>query len=644
MSGISGIFYYNKNHKASDIRTKSMLEAIKHRGPDGQYYYTKNNLSIGFCDKSIKKKSFKTDRIFTNSNKDIYLACDGLIYNSKELRRELIKEGCQFSSESDIEVIIHLYEKEGIKFCQELEGNFAFALWDEKKEQLILGRDHLGVKPLYYFTNSKGIIFGSEIKSILAYPGFRRVINFEALSHYFFDRIIPSPTTAFSGINSVNPGTIVIIRESKISEKKYWQMGFKEEYDLSDVRVLSGLVREQIESSVRHRLDFFSSPAIALSGGIDSSILLSIAKKYSDKPIKTFYIKYPKESLNKKIELGRVKQIVKIFKTDHANYELKPDDYLEQLGENIKALDNPVSMYSNYYFISKAAKEIHGADIFLEGDGSEELFSGYWYHFFSKMLENKNYSEYLKGLDKDSFLAKKKNKYDIAQLLFVIKNYDWRFGRPLVPVFTSKTADSFFSPNILKKLRITNLHAYSTEILKMSTAREFMNKVLDLDIRTFFPNHTLQVIDRLSMANSVVACSPFVNWKLLDLSGKIYTDLKIYKDGTAKFILREAMKGLIPKELLFSKFKEGGGVPIREWLLLDYEKFVRNVLSRRRIERHLFFKPEFISNLLKEHYSNKNYSWDKKGYGMKLQKDGIDHTIKIWNLVIFQLWWEKYFN
>ncbi len=578
MCGIAGIYNY-KQGSVSFAEIRKMTDAIKHRGPDDEGTWVRNNIGLGHRRLSIIDLNERSKQPISNEDKSVWLVCNGEIYNFKELRKELEKKGHKFSSQNDNEVIIHLYEEYGIEFIKKMNGMFAIAIWDDKKQRLVIARDRLGIKPLYYYIDNQEVIFSSEIKGILAHPLFKKEINFESLHYYFFHNNIPAPKTIFKNIYTLLPAELLIFSKNYQlpQKKKYWQLIFSEDNRENEENISKHFL-DLLETSVKSHMIADVPMGVALSGGIDSSVLVALLSKYANKPVKTYSFSFKDDTLIKQKDFQMAEKIAKLFKTDHHTFILKPQTLIENLSRIVESFDTPISTFAfDYYLCQKAAKDVK---VIFTGDGTEELFGKYWNHRLAQSMAH--VLNYLNN-EKDYIYLEKEFIKEYSQ---ITSERAWQFSE--LYAFKNEDRKKLYSDFLLKKTRRYDVDNYLLECFKHTTAKNFFNKVLEIDTNNFLVNHTLTIIDRVSMINSVEIRPPFLDHRLVEYTASLPARLKS-RQGITKYILKQAVKGLIPENLI-DKFKSGvTGPPINKWLLFELEEYVKDILSPRNLKKHNLF-------------------------------------------------------
>jgi len=609
----------------NDVVLRGMAGSIFHRGPDEDGFYSDGKINLGIRRLSIIDVTTGHQPIH-NEDRSIWTVFNGEIYNFQELRKELEERGHSFYTDhSDTEVIVHLYEEYGKDFVHKINGMFAVALWDEKQEKFILIRDRMGVKPIFYTMIGDQIIFGSEIKAILANPSYQREINYEALYHYFTFKNVPAPLTAFRGIFALSPGEMLTFSKGKISKDRWWKIKFDEraEYEESYVK---DKILSLLEDATKLRMTSDVPFGAYLSGGVDSSSIVALMTRFTDKPVKTFSLGYEDELKNKEADLYYARKVSKAFKTEHHEYIMSHKELTDEIENVILAFDQPFSGTISTYFLTKLiAKHVKVA---LSGDAADELFGSYlshraaqpMYHF--KRLYRKVREGTLTDEEEELF-----RPCDIRFLedLFLKSEGDEAKWRCLLTVFTDEEKEYFLSPYFKSKLNGVGSFDLFKQYFDNTFSRDPLNRVLEMEWNTQLPDQVLAFVDFLSMAHSVEIRSPFLDYRLVEFVATLPGSIKI-RGNSVKDILKKAVDPLLP-EGITKRPKEGFVLPIFDWMVEKLKDYSTDVLSEKRLRKHDLLDIEAAKNILRTYYSG-----DK------------DLAVKVWNLMMFQLWWEKYFG
>lgn len=642
MCGICGKLVFGKSTIDRELLI-NMTEEISYRGPDAEGYYLRHisnpyPLSIGLAHRrlSIIDLSDAGKQPMSNEDGTIWLVYNGEIYNFLELREELIKSGHRFKSKTDSEVIIHLYEEYGVDFIKRVNGMFAFALWDENILRLFLFRDRIGIKPLLYYWDGKQFIFASELKSILKDPEVKKKINPQALPLYLTFNYTPAPLTMFEGIKKLNPGTYLIVEGGKIKEVNYWDIKPDSEISVTpsrkwDIKSLNNLKSELFDllsDAVRIRLISDVPLGAFLSGGIDSSIIVALMSMNQKEPVNTFSIGFKDAPIFDETHYAR--KVAERFKTEHHEIILTYKDMIDVFEEVINTFDEPFADSSAIptYIVSRETKRF--VKVALSGDGGDELFAGYrsylseyWRtlyfklpallrtHIIEKIIERLPDSRDVKLLEYIRRAKKfiKATKGDFLQRILSLKEVFPLELREEI-MLNSKMSEEDPAMTWLKKRLILWGNDPFTTILYM-------------DLKESLPCDMLNKVDWMSMKNSLEVRVPLLDHRVVEFSFKIPGSFKIYK-GKTKYILKESFKDTLPKEL-YNRPKSGFEIPIGKWLKGELRFLMDKYLSMEKIMEQKIFNYSTIKLLIEN-----------------LLKGKTDTSWMIWNLIVFQYWYEKY--
>ena len=602
---------------------------MAYRGPDDSGFFTDNN--VGLANQRLSIIDLKTGhQPVHNEDESIFVTFNGEIYNFKGLKVVLEKKGHRFYSKCDTEVIVHAYEEYGEACVNHFNGMFAFALWDSNKKKLLLAKDRVGIKPLYYTLQEGKLIFASEIKSILQYKEFKKEIDYTALNNFFTFRYVPGEKTILKGINRLLPGYILIYKNKQIKISKYWDLSFcptneKLDYYTNGLRYLVG-------DSVKKRLISDVPLGIFLSGGIDSTAILSYANEYLDKQVKTFNLSFCDWPDN---ELKYTKNASEFFNTNHKEITVTPD-IIKLLPKVIWHMDEPVAdptAILNYVLAEKASKSVK---VILTGEGADEIFAGYeqykimnlakTYNKIVPKFVQKSLIQGLKILPKETFFMK------LSNYLSTINNTPKGYVE-LLSIFDTSEKEFLYSKDLIKK--ISNLDSDLKSVsCYFKNSYDLLNKMLLSDIKTWLPNNMLIKLDRMSMAHSIEARVPFLDHRMVELSSKIPPRLKL-KGLNEKFILKKAMIKKIPKEILKRK-KQRFFVPLDFWFKKDLDYITDNLFLESEFLRKNFNKG-FILKLLDYQKSSSHKTILKHNQLLRLY-----YPRQIWSLLTFAMWHKIY--
>lgn len=604
---------------------KRMTDSIIHRGPDEEGFYTDGKVNLGIRRLSIIDVNTGHQPIH-NEDKSIWTVFNGEIYNFQELRKDLEAKGHKFYTDhSDTEVIVHLYEEYGNNFLHKINGMFAIAVWDKNEKRLFLIRDRMGVKPLFYTQINGRLIFGSEIKAILANNSYKPAMNYEGLYHYFTFKNIPAPFTAFRGLYSLLPGEMLTFSDGKIDKKIWWKIKFNEREDYDVIYVTTKLFA-LLEDATKLRMRSDVPFGAYLSGGVDSSSVVALMTRFSDKPIKTFSLGYEDEFKNKEADMYYARKVSEAYKTEHYEYIMSCRELIDSIDNVIGAFDQPFSGTISTYFLSKLIKR--HVKVALSGDGADELFGSYLSHRIAQpmryfnMLYDKVRTNSLTNDEKNLFAPCDVNYLEDLYNKSKGDEIKWRYALYLL---SDSDKQNLLSDNF--KTQLDNISSFS--LIQKSfaelTSEDPLNRILEMEWNTLFPDQVLAFVDSLSMAHSVEIRSPFLDYRLVEFAATIPGSMKI-KEGNVKDILKKSVEALLPDGIT-KRPKEGFVLPVFDWMVENLKDYSMDMLSRKRLEKHGLFSTDAVEDILKGYYS------------------GIsNNAAKVWNLMMFQVWWEKYFE
>jgi len=626
MCGICGVVNVEYDDPVKPELIKRMCDVIAHRGPDDDGILTEANVGIGMRRLSII--DLKTGKQpISNEDGSVWIVFNGEIYNHLELRKDLEKKGHQFKTKTDTEAIVHAYEEYGEKCPRKLNGMFAFAIWDKRKQSLFLARDRIGIKPLYYFFDRNRLVFGSELKSILKAGEIPRRIDLQALDNFLTFEYIPAPLSIFQDIKKLPPGYTLTLYNHDIKVKSYWELNFQSN-GLDEVKIQKKL-RDLLQDAVKIRLMSDVPLGAFLSGGVDSSIIVALMAQVMDQPVKTFSIGFEDSSYN---ELNYARMVAKKYNTDHHEFIIKPDAV--ELTENLLGfLDEPFGDFSIFptYLVSKMARDY--VTVVLSGDGGDELFAGYdtyiadklygYYHKVPKFLRNGFMTKFV-----DIVPPSSKKKGIVNRVKRFVEGTklpeDLRHTRWMIFMQEAEKAllyNDDMKSGILEKdpyKFIRHYFANSSYLKNDETSQQMY-----VDIKTYLVDDILVKVDRMSMATSLEARVPYLDYRFVELSASIPSHLKL-KGKQTKHILKKSMEDLLPHDILY-RGKEGFSIPIKNWLKKDLKPMLTDILSPKKVAREGFFNPQYIEKLITEHM---------RGYK--------NHSHRLWALMIFGKWYDIY--
>jgi len=627
MCGIYGIVELTEHRKPREEMLASMGEVVVHRGPDDFGHYCANGIALGMRRLSIIDIAGGRQPI-SNEDKTIWVICNGEIYNFKELRAQLEARGHVFACNSDTEVLVHLYEEEGLNLFPRLRGMFAFALWDSRRSRLVLARDRLGKKPLYILKESHRLLFASELKSILEVSHAERALNFPALEEYLALGYVPAPWTLLKGVEKLLPGHYMVVDRDGVRRQQYWDVPAGPEEQRSEQDWIER-VREKLLESVRIRLVSDAPLGAFLSGGIDSSAIVAAMSRLTGQPVKTYSIGFDGEDRFYN-ELPYARIVAKAFATDHHEIIVRPE-IANLLPTLLWHLEEPLadSAFVTTYLVSRLAGQ--SVKVILSGVGGDELFGGYRRYLgaglqqYYRWLPNVVRTRWLPGL----ISALPQDRHS------ALKNYI-RYADAFVnsaaldPVQRYMRYSTIFSRGEQQQLFKSGLSrgtAGATPFTSTVMAQYFerhpglggLNQLIYVDLKTSLADDLLALTDKMTMAASLECRAPFVDQELVDLSTRIPGSLKI-RGFRMKYLLKEVVRPWLPPEIL-NRRKRGFGAPMGAWIRSALAPLIEALLSEEQVRRRGLFNAAFIRGLITRHRAQR-----------------ADYTDHLLTLINFELW------
>lgn len=626
MCGICGKISFDGKPITKNV-LKRMGDSMSHRGPDGEGFYLNPNKTVGLGHRRLAVIDLKTGgQPMGNEDGMVWLVFNGEIYNFPQLKKDLEKKGHSFRTSSDTETIIHSWEEYGEKCVKKFNGMFAFAVWDEGKKTLFLARDRLGKKPLFYAETPSGFIFASEIKAILKNPEVKKELDLEAMSIYLSVGYFLSPFSLFKGIRKLPAASTLTLKDGKYKINDYWDLDPTIKKDLpKDVWIKQ--FKDLLEDSVKIRLIADVPLGAFLSGGLDSTTIVSFMSKFTNRKPKTFSIGFKEKTYS---ELEFASLAAKFLKTDHQSLVVRPN-IERDLRRIIWTNDEPLgdtSAIPMYFLAQMTRKKVTVA---LSGDGGDENLAGYETYIADKLFPlYRNLP--LRHLISAAILKFLPTTFNKVSLDYKLKqfvqakdfspekaHYFWR------TIFTDEEKKRLINPGVYKKIKNHDTFSYFEKYFHKYPDGEFLDRAQYVDIKTWLVDDILVKVDRSSMANSLETRAPFLDYRLVEFLAQTPPNLKL-RGFQKKYLLKKTMAGLIPDEII-NRSKAGFNAPISVWLRKDLKKFLLGYLSRANIGRLGLFNYDFIEILIQEYFSGKK-----------------DHSLKLWLLLNFVMWYSIFFE
>lgn len=627
MCGIVGIV--NSNSRIADRETLEKMNAcIVHRGPDDDGFYLKENVGLAMRRLSIIDLAHGKQPIH-NRDKTKWIVFNGEIYNFQSLRADLEKRGNEFYTNSDTEIILHLYERYGADCVQHLRGMFAFAIWDERENSLFIARDRVGKKPLLYSHQPNGdLIFGSEFQTLLQHPDISREVNTEAIDSYLSYLCVPAPQTAFKQIRKLEPAHWLRWKDGKIETKRYWLPDFSKKIKISEAEAEAETLRILRESTKLRMISEVPLGAF-LSGGVDSSTVVALMAEASSQPVKTFSIGFEEEDFS---ELKYAKQVAEHIGAEHHEFIVKPDA-LEILPTLVEHYGEPYadsSAIATYYVAKETRKHVTVA---LNGDGGDESFAGYERYFAMRLAEKyhkipatlrKNLIERAVDFLPTSEIKRSRGRdlkrfVKAASLPTVERYFRW------VGSIDRQSKSDLYTESFKREIGNYDSAQFIEQWFAKSNGNGIVDATMFTDQQTYLPNDLLVKVDIASMANSLEARSPFLDHKVIEFAASLPENIKLRGTET-KYLLKKVASKIVPPEVLYRK-KMGFGVPLTHWFRGELKDFLRENLLSEKFSKRGIIKSEVVKKNVEEHINGER-----------------DHTFQLWTLLMLELWFQRFID
>lgn len=611
MCGIAGMVSFDGNPAPLEGLHR-MCAATSHRGPDDYGFYADDHAVLGMRRLSIIDRATGHQPIH-NEDGTVWVVFNGEIYNYRQLTEELIQAGHTFYTDSDTEVLVHLYEEHGPAGVARLRGMFAFALWDLKNRQLLLARDRFGIKPLYYGTVDGQLVFASELKALLQLPEVERRLNWSAVGHLFSWLCTPSKESIIEGIHKLEPAHMLIATPGHAPRlQKYWDLDFTPELGRSEESIAENLAALLQESVALHMISEVPIGAF-LSGGVDSGSVVAMMSQLSSTPVKTFSIGFPEQEYS---ELAHARILAKRFGTDHHELIVEPD-VVKILDDVTWYLDEPFGDSSAIptYLVSQLASQ--HVTVVLSGDGGDELFAGYDKYLVerSERRLDRLPASFRRSLGGVSRLmpAQMRGK----NLLRHMSLQGSRRYLDALTLFRLEEMRRLLSPEAYRLSVRTDAGAEMEALLERPSP-DWLSSLQSFDVKRYLPLDILTKVDRMSMAHSIEARVPLLDHKLAEFAAAIPSALRL-KGSTTKYIFKKAMRGILPAEII-DRPKQGFAVPLGRWFRGQLRGYVHDLLLSDACRQRGVLDPSYVKRLLERH------------------ERGRELDLHLWTLISFELW------
>jgi asparagine synthase (glutamine-hydrolysing) len=630
MCGIAGWINLKESdsNEGAEAALHSMCDAITHRGPDSEGIWTDNRVALGMRRLSIIDLHTGDQPVYSE-DKRIVAMVNGELYNYLEVRTDLENRGHKFVTQTDVEIVPHLYEEYGENFVDHLNGMFAISLWDSRRKRLILARDRFGEKPLYYGIFDGKLIYASEPKALLAHPAVSRELDFEAFRQYLSFDYVPAPRSIFKGISKLPAAHIMTVENGEVKIRRYWNLTFNKKDQVKSLKNAAVELRDLLSDAVRMRLVADVPLGVLLSGGVDSSAIAAFATQHATETVKTFSIGFSEDSFD---ETRYARLVAKHLGTDHYEEILsaaKAGDLISEIGT---WLDEPLSdgsLIPTYLLARFVRKHVTVA---LGGDGGDELFAGYPMYFGHKVaaaygaIPQFLRSGVIEPLVRRLPVSTKNLSFDYRAKRFVrsakydtiTRHHSW-FGS-----FTVEEQESLLTDHV-RGQTTGDIYAGAREMLGICDAASEIEQMQYLDMNFYMAEDILSKVDRASMAVSLETRAPFLDPRIGEFAASLPVDYKLRR-SSGKFILKKSVEGLVPGSVL-RRSKKGFGIPIADWLKGRLNPLMHDLLAKERLREQGLFEPDQVHKLITEH-----------------EKGIASHHKQLWTLLVFQLWYDNFLH
>ncbi len=626
MCGIAGIARASGAPVERDV-IERMCEAQSHRGPDARGVHLDEGVGLGI--QRLRVVDLITgDQPIHNEDRSVTVVLNGEIYNFQELRARLRRNGHRLATEGDTEVIVHLYEELGPACVRELHGMFALALWDSRRSQLLLARDRVGKKPLFYCERSGTLSFASELQALMQDPEVPREIDHQALDAYLAYGYVPAPLSIFAAVRKLMPASILTYRDGVVRTERYWRLDYSHKRAPRPAQEVEEEVRGAIRRAVQRRMVADVPMGAFLSGGVDSSAVVAAMTEISSEPVKTFSIGFEEERFN---ELPQARRIAMEFATDHHELVVRPDA-IEMLPKMVRHYGEPfadASALPSFYLARFASEHVTVA---LNGDGGDESFAGYPRYTTNLALAKldrlpRAMRHAIGALVRRVALGGDPRAMRSRLGRFALASALSREERYLAhtSTFTETARAQLYTPEYAALLGPSHAADALLGPWRSSSARDLLDQLLDVDVNSYLPGDLLTKMDIATMAYSLEGRSPLLDHELMELAASLPAGMKA-AGAQRKRILRSALRGWVPDEILDAP-KRGFELPTAQWFRGELHGFTREILLDPGARSRGWFREQEVRRLLDEHAATTH-----------------DHNRRLWNLLMLELWYAQTFS
>lgn len=602
-----------------------MCSRIAHRGPDGESVAVMGQAALGHRRLAVIDPLTGEQPMF-NEDRSIALVFNGAIYNFRELRSRLERKGHRFRSDhSDTETIVHLYEERGVDCVHDLHGMFAFALWDANRRRLLLARDRVGKKPLYYMQHDGGLWFASELKALLAVEGCLRDINHDAIHDYLTYQYVPAPQTIYRDVFKLPPANLLLWENGGCQSQRYWQLQYEPKKTITHDEAIEQ-TEALIENAVKGRLEADVPLGCFLSGGVDSSLIVALMRRHSSGPLSTFSIGFEEEGYN---ELPYAREVARRFATDHHEFVVKGDAarLLPRLAWHFDEPYADMSAVPMFYLAEQTRAHVTVA---LNGDGGDESFAGYeryrnlpvfrhWAKLpsaFRSAIVEPLAQTISRAFPENTLLA---NVHYVNQI--TLAEPAWRYAAMMI-MFREDMKERMYSPEFSRQIAGRSSLDWMISHYNRSDLPEEIDRRMNCDIETYLPGDLLPKVDRTTMAVGLEGRSPLLDHRVMEFAAALPASIKM-RGGILKALLKDVAARHLDRKFVERK-KHGFSTPLGIWFRGDLQDLMRDLLLSEKSQRGLF-RPEFIQKMVQDHLSGRT-----------------NHHHRLWVLMCLEMWFRVF--
>jgi asparagine synthase (glutamine-hydrolysing) len=604
-----------------------MCAALEHRGPDSRGMHTGGNVGLGI--QRLRVIDLVTgDQPIYNEDRSIVVVLNGEIYNFRELRDRLRRAGHRFATDSDTEVIVHLYEDEGVDCVSSLHGMFAFALWDSRERRLVLARDRVGKKPLFYNCSGSSLTFASELRALLQDSAIPREIDYQAIDCFLAYQYIPAPLSAFRAVRKLPPAHTLVFERGEPRISRYWSLDYSRKRAVTDVRELHEEIRDAIRTATRRRMIADVPLGAFLSGGVDSSAVVAAMAEHASQPVKTFSIGFDYQPFN---ELPFARQVAELFGTEHHEFVVEPDA-VEVIPRIVRHYGEPFadsSAIPSFYVAEMTRRHVTVA---LNGDGGDESFGGY-NRYVSNLVSGRlarlpralraTAAAMGERLPANRDMASTRNR--VKRVLRSLgMEAPQRYARHM-SYFDAIQRGQAYTDEFRDRIAVSLAPRVIEDPWSAASGEALIDRLLEVDVMSYLPGDLLVKMDIATMAHSLEARSPFLDHELMELAASLPAELKV--QGTQKkVVLRDALRGWLPDSLL-DRPKWGFAIPLAHWFRNDLRGYLAEVLFDPVTTERGYFHGDVVRQYYDSHVSGR-----------------MDNAPRLWALLVLELWHREFID